>query len=234
MGEGEIAVEEYVKLAYKYPDSEHIPEVMSRLGKYFQATGQVFKEDADLLREKEDLESQSEVLRLDELSYPEFIKAAIIYGKLHERFPDHTLAGLAGLASSQNYMRSHQYEDAIDGFKRVVDNEDYDDTTIRSQALFWSGLSYERIAAAAGAGDYKGIGNAKQEAYETYRRVTFDFPDSKWAKMARGRLADVAFAQIIETEEKNREFLLEAMKYQKTKRAQDKGQKKLMDKLLKR
>jgi hypothetical protein len=52
--------------------------------------------------------------------------------------------------------------------------------------------------------------------------------------MARGRLADVAFAQIIETEEKNREFLLEAMKYQKTKRAQDKGQKKLMDKLLKR
>jgi tetratricopeptide (TPR) repeat protein len=234
MGEGEIAVEEYVKLAYKYPESEHIPEVMSRLGKYFQATGQVFKEKADLLREKEDVESQSEVLRFDELSYPEFIKAAIIYGKLPERFPDHKLAGLAGLASAQNYMRSHQYETAIAGFKNVVDNEDYDDTSIRAQALYWSGLSYERIAAAAGAGDYKTSGNAKQEAYETYRRVTFDFPDSKWAKYARGRLSDAAFARIIETEEENRTALLEAMKFQKVKRAQDKSQKNLMDKLLKR
>jgi len=234
MGEGEIAVEEYVKLAYKYPDSEHIPEVMARLGKYFQAAGQVFKEKADAIREKEDVESQAEVLRLDELSYPEFVKAAIIYGKLQERFPDHKLAGLAGLASSQNYMRAHQYEKAIDGFKIVVDNEDYDDTNIRAQALFFGGWSYELMAASFVEGNYKGIGNAKQEAYETYRRVTFDFPDSKWAKKARGRLSDAAFARIIEDEEFKREKMLEAIKYQKIKRAQDKGQKNLMDKLLKR
>ena len=37
-----------------------------------------------------------------------------------------------------------------------------------------------------------------QEAYQLYRRVTFDFPDSKWAKYARGRLADPAFEDIIE------------------------------------
>jgi len=234
MGEGEIAVEEYVKLAYKYPDSEHIPEVMARLGKYFQAAGQKFKVQADPLREKEDVESQAEVLRLDELSYPEFIKAAIIYGKLQERFPDHKLAGLAGLASSQNYMRAHQYEKAIDGFKVVVDNEDYDDTGIRAQALFFSGWSYELMAASMGTGNYKGIGNARQEAYETYRRVTFDFPDSKWAKKARGRLSDAAFAKIIETEEFKRERMLEAIKYEKIKRAQDKRQRGLMDKLLKR
>ena len=234
MGEGEIAVEEYVKLAYKYPDSEHIPEVMARLGKYFQAAGQVFKKQADLLRDKEDVESKAEVLRLDEMSYPEFVKAAIIYGKLQERFPDHKLAGLAGLASSQNYMRSHQYEKAIDGFRVVVDNEEYDDTGIRAQALYFSGWSYELMAASMGAGNYKGIGNARQEAYETYRRVTFDFPDSKWAKMARGRLSDAAFAKIIETEEFKREKMLEALKYEKMKRRQDKSQKGLMDKLLKR
>jgi tetratricopeptide (TPR) repeat protein len=234
MGEGEIAVEEYVKLAYKYPDSEHIPEVMARLGKYFQAAGQVFKVKADALREEEDVESQAKVLRFDELSYPEFVKAAIIYGKLQERFPDHKLAGLAGLASSQNYMRAHQYETAIDGFKIVVDNEEYDDTNIRAQALFFSGWSYELMAASFLAGNYKGIGNARQEAYETYRRVTFDFPDSKWAKKARGRLSDAAFAKIIEVEEQKREKMLEAIEYEKIKRAQDKGQKKLMDRLLKR
>jgi outer membrane protein assembly factor BamD (BamD/ComL family) len=231
MGENENAVEMYVKLAYKYPDSEHIPEAMSRLGRFFQRTGQAYKDQADPLRDKEDIESKAEVLRLDELSYPEFIKAAVIYGKLHERFPDHNLAGLAGLASAQNYMRAHQYEKAIDGFKAVVDNEEFDDNDIRAQALYWSGLSNERLYALGTTGkEY----NPHKIAYETYRRVTFDFPDSKWAKYARGRLADPAFAETIEVEEKKREMLLEAIKYQKIKRQQEKQQKGLMDKLLKR
>jgi outer membrane protein assembly factor BamD (BamD/ComL family) len=231
MGEGEIAVEEYVKLAYKYPDSEHIPEVMSRLGRYFQKTGQGFKEQADPLREKTDDVSKAEVLRLDELSYPEFIKAAIIYGKLINRFPDHKLAGYAGLASAQNYMRAHQYDTAIEGFITVVENESYDDRDVRSQALYWSGLSYERMAAAYTAGNYKGRGNAIQEAYQTYRRVTFDFPDSKWAKFARGRLSDPVFAKIIETETLARETMLENLKYEKIKREQDRKQQAISDRL---
>jgi tetratricopeptide (TPR) repeat protein len=231
MGEGEIAVEEYVKLAYKYPDSEHIPEVMSRLGRYFQKTGQGFKVQADALREKTDETSKAEVLRLDELSFPEFIKAAIIYGKLIARFPDHKLAGYAGLASAQNYMRAHQYETAIDGFMLVVENENYDDREVRSQALYWSGLSYERLAASFTTGNYRGRGNATQEAYETYRRVTFDFPDSKWAKFARGRLSDPVFARIIEIETENREIALEKLQYEKTKRAQDKKQQAISDRL---
>jgi len=231
MKENEIAVEEYVKLAYKYPDSEHIPEVMSRLGKYFQANGQKYKEQADPLRDKQDVDSKAEVLRLDELSYPEFLKAATIYGKLFERFPDHKLAGLAGLASAQNMMRAHQYADAIERFATVVEHEEYDDNDIRAQALYWSGLSYERLSAIGQ--NPKGM-NPQQEAYETYRRLTFDFPDSMWAKRARGRIADPAFAKIIEEEEKTREIMLERIKYEKIKRQQDKQQKGLMDKLLKR
>lgn len=215
MGESEIAVEEYVKLAYKYPDCEYIPEVMSRLGGYFQSKGQAYKEQADPLRENTDLESQAEVLRLDELSYPEFLKAALIFGKLFDRFPDHDLAGLAGLRSSQNYMRAHQYQKAIDGFKVVVDNETYDARDIRSQALYWSGLSYERLAASMTEDNYRCRGAAVQDAYQTYRRVTFDFPDSKWAKFARGRLADPVFARIIEEEEKARERLLETLQYER-------------------
>ena len=39
MNELDIAVEEYVKLAYKYPEHELIPSVMSRLGAYFQQQG---------------------------------------------------------------------------------------------------------------------------------------------------------------------------------------------------
>lgn len=208
MGEIENSVEEYVKLAYKYPDDELIPTVMSRLGGYFRKKGMSYKEEADPLREKEDVGSKSEVLRLDELSYPEFLKAAMVYSKLQERFPDNPLAGLAGLSAAQNYMRAHQYDQAIAGFQIVIDNEQYDDRDIRAQAMYWSGLSHERQP---GRG-YRERGTAMLSAYQLYRRVTFDFPDSKWAKYARGRLADPVFSDIIELEASEREKMLEALK----------------------
>ena len=201
MGEIDNAVEEYVKLAYKYPDDELIPEVMSRLGGYFQKKGIALKKQGDPLREKEDAESKAEVLRLDDLSYPEFLNAAMVFGKLEERFPDDKLAGLAGLRAAQNYMRALQYEKAIAGFEKVYGNEKYDDRGVRSQAMYWCGLSFERSAEPE-----------MMEAYQLYRRITFDFPDSKWAKYARGRLADPAFARIIEIEKQERERLIEALK----------------------
>ncbi|HEX5790372.1 MAG TPA: tetratricopeptide repeat protein, partial [Luteolibacter sp.] len=126
MGEIDNAVEEYVKLAYKYPDNELIPTVMSRLGGYFQQKGQQFKEKADPLREKKDDASVAEVLRLDQLSYPEFLKAAMVFSKLQARFPDDPLAGMAGLRAGQNLMRAHKYERAIEQFKAVMDNPQYD------------------------------------------------------------------------------------------------------------
>ena len=208
MGEIENSVEEYVKLAYKYPDDELIPTVMSRLGGYFKKKGMSFKLQADPLREKEDVESKAEVLRLDELSYPEFLKAAMVYSKLQQRFPDNPLAGLAGLSAAQNYMRAHQYKKAIAGFEICINNEDYDDGDIRAQALYWCGLSHERIP----GGGYKSRGEAMMSAYQIYRRVTFDFPDSKWAKYSRGRLADPVFETIIEKEAVMRERMLEALK----------------------
>ena len=50
------------------------------------------------------------------------------------------------------------------------------------------------------------------DAYKLYRRVTFDFPDSKWAKYARGRLSDPAFERIIQVENEARERMIEALK----------------------
>ena len=206
LGEVDIAVEEYVKLAYKYPDHELIPSVMSRLGAYFQAQGKVYKDKAEAMEKLEnDIDAQGEAIRLRELARKEYLNAAQVFKKLQERFPTDALAGLAGLRSAQNYMRAGDFEEAIAGFQVVVDTEQYDDKTVRSQALFWMGISYERI-------------NNLNEAYETYRRITFDFPDSIWAKQARGRLADPAFARIIELEALERERMLEALKEQHKRR----------------
>ena len=203
MNQLDIAVEEYVKLAYKYPEHELIPSVMSRLGAYFQQQGLAYKQQAEVFEKKEDdVEAAGEALRLRELATKEYLDAATVFGKLQSRFPDDPLAGLAGLRSAMNYMRAGDYETAIDAFKVVVDNETYDGREIRAQALFWSGVSHERLL-------------ATPEAYQIYRRTTFDFPDSNWAKRSRGRLADPAFARIIKQEKEAREQLLEGLKNQR-------------------
>lgn len=212
MGETQNAVEEYVKLAYKYPNHELLPSVMSRLGAYFQQTGLEYKKQADALRKKTDDATKAEVLRLDQLSYPEFLNAAMVFEKLQERFPDDSLAGLAGLRAGQNYMRAHQYDKAVKVFTDVHANEEYDDREIRSQSLYWSAISYERISGLMSEDNWRGKGQAMDSAYEIYRRVTFDFPDSIWAKYSRGRLADPVFEERIRKENETRERMLEALK----------------------
>ena len=218
MGETQNAVEEYVKLAYKYPNHELLPSVMSRLGGYFQQTGMTYKQQADPLREKTDEVSKAEVLRLDELSYPEFLNAAMVFAKLQQRFPEDPLAGLAGLRAGQNYMRAHQYGRAIKILIATHANESYDDSEIRAQALYWSGISHERQAGLYPEESWKARGEAIRTAYETYRRVTFDFPDSLWAKYSRGRLADPVFEALVRQENEDRERMIETLQDSRKKR----------------
>lgn len=218
MGETQNAVEEYVKLAYKYPKHELIPSVMSRLGAYFQQTGLAFKKEADALRDKTDDASKSEVLRLDQLSFPEFLNAAMVFAKLEERFPEDPLAGLAGLRAGLNFMRSHHYAKAFAIFTKCHANEKYDDREIRSQALYWSGICQERMAGLMSEDNYRGRGEAMETAYQVHRRVTSDFPDSIWAKHSRGRLADPAFEKRIQEENEARERMIESLKESKKKR----------------
>ena len=184
--------------------------VMSRLGDYFQKKGQQFKDRAKPLREKTDEPSVAEVLRLDGLSYPEFLNAAMVFTKLLTRFPDDPLAGLAGIRAGQNFMRALQYEKSINVFQDVIENEEFEGGKIRAQAMFWG--AYSRELYPTSKEDYRTRGKMIREAYQMYRRITFDFPDSIWAKRARGRLADPVFERIIEVENEARERLLEAMK----------------------
>jgi outer membrane protein assembly factor BamD (BamD/ComL family) len=218
MGESENAVEEYVKLAYKYPKHELIPSVMSRLGGYFQQTGQKFKKQADDMRDKKDDASKAEVLRLDQLSYPEFLNSAMVFAKLQERFPDDPLAGPSGLRAGQNYMRALQYPKAIKVFTQVFENQTYDEREVRSQSLYWNGMCQERMSAIMPEGNSKGRGAAMDIAYQNYRRVTFDFPDSIWAKYARGRLADPVFEKRVKLENEERENMINSIKQQQKKR----------------
>lgn len=184
--EPDIAAQEYVKLAYKYPESEFLAMAMARLGTHFQRKASMYEKKAkQLLAETDDEESQMEGKAMKAMSEKEYVKAAGIYGRLQDRFPSHLLAGMGGLRSGQAYMRAGETGRALKTFERVIKEKSYDGVTIRAEAMYWGGMCHEE------AGD-------GMAAFSLYKRLTYDFPETKWAAYARGRLVKPAMQELQE------------------------------------
>jgi len=191
MNEPEIAAQEYVKLAYKYPDSEFLALSMARLGTHFQRKAAQYEKQAkELLAKVDDKDAQFDGKAMETMYINEYIKSAEIFARLQERFPDHELAGKGGLRAGQAYMRARENRDALNAFKRVFQYEAYDGPKIRAQAMYWAGMCYQALG-------------EDMAAYSLYKRLTYDFPESKWASYARGQLSSDRLLTIeLEIEEK--------------------------------
>ena len=73
-------------------------------------------------------------------------------------------------------MRAEEFTDAVAALLGVVNNESYDGPTLRSEAMYWTGKCHQSL-------------NQQLQAYALYKRITYDFPESKWAAYARGELS---------------------------------------------
>ena len=176
--EPDIAAQEYVKLAYKYPDSEYLAVSMARLGTHFLKKASEYEAKAKPLLEKgpEDKDAAFEGEAMQKMAVSEYLKTAQIFGRLQERFPTDPLAGQAGLSAGQSFMRAGKNQEAVDALKRVTDEVSYDGPTIRAQAMYWSGMCYQKL-------------RQPMAAYSHFKRLTYDFPESEWAAFARGQLS---------------------------------------------
>ena len=189
--EPDIAAQEYVKLAYKYPDSEFIATSMARLGSYFLKSAAAYEAKAKPLLAKGldetgkvvDKDAAYEGQALQKMAVNEFIKTARIFGRLQERFPDNALAGQAGLRAGHAYFRAARHQDALTTFLRVVGEEGYDGVTVRSEAMYWAGMSYQQL-------------RQPMAAYSIFKRLTYDFPESQWAAFARAQLSQESMVNL--------------------------------------
>ena len=182
--EPDIAAQEYVKLAYKYPDSEYLATSMARLGSHFLRKAASYEAKAKpLLEQLEDKDAQFEGAALKKMAVSEYIKTAQIFGRLQERFPSDSLAGQAGLRAGQSFMRADKKQEAVDSFQRVLKEESYDGPSIRAQAMYWMGMCYQDL-------------RQQMAAYATFKRLTYDFPESKWAAYARAQLSQESLLKL--------------------------------------
>jgi TolA-binding protein len=185
LGEPEIAAQDYVKLAYKYPDSEYLAKAMARLGTFFlMRAAKLEQQAAPLLEQAEtDPEAKFQSEKLREEAIIEYLKTARIFGRLHERFPSHELAGPAGLQAGEAFMRAGQTQRALDTFLKVSRDQAYDGPKIRARAMYWAGTCYQKL-------------RQPMAAFSIYKRLTYDFPESEWAKNAIGQLSQPALAEM--------------------------------------
>lgn len=184
MGEIDKACEEYVKLSYRYPDHELVAETIARLGQYFLTKGRDLKDQATAAADAGD-RVEAEKIRMQGRDM--FKTAAEVFGRLAVRFPNHQLADKTTVLSAQCYMQAERYGDAVQTFKKVIDNGNAD-KDLRAEAMYWAGDSYTKMA----EGD-RPDRNAMINAYRMFKNLTWDFPESKWAKFARGRLTEEGF-----------------------------------------
>jgi tetratricopeptide (TPR) repeat protein len=186
MGQIDRACEEYVKLSYRYPDHELVAETIARLGQYFLTKGKGLKAEADALLE-DGQRVEAEKVRLQGLEM--FKTAAEVFGRLAARFPNHQLADKTTVLSAQCYMQAERYDDAVTSFGKVIDNNAAE-PELRAEAMYWAGDAYTRMG---------GQNNAMAKAYRMFKNLTWDFPETRWAKFARGRLTEETFENIAES-----------------------------------
>lgn len=158
------ACEEYVKLTYLYPDSQYVAEASIRMANYYY-------------------------------KHKQYGIAAQIFLKFQKKNPTHELAPKSLFLAANCFMRlekeneeaahtlnpqaSGDYSEAIRVLEQLL-NEYKDDKELCAEAMYWLGdcLSNDN--------DYK-------KAYQTFKKLTWDYPETKWAKIARGRLTDERF-----------------------------------------
>jgi outer membrane protein assembly factor BamD (BamD/ComL family) len=185
LGEPELAAQDYVKLAYKYPDSEFLAKSMARLGTFFLKRASAYEKQAEplLAKAETDADAKFQGEKLREQAIGEYVKTARIFGRLQERFPGNELAGPAGLQAGRAYMRAGDRQRALDTFSRVARDQGYDGPKVRAEAMYWAGTCYQQMG-------------QPMAAFSTYKRLTYDFPETEWAKNAIGQLSQPALLNL--------------------------------------
>ena len=161
------ASEEYVKMTYMYPESPLVGDATIRLATYYYT--QERKYDT----------------------------AGRIYANFQKRFPTHERAAGALFMGAQCRIKqaetlwgeklgkggvpplvADEYQAAIEAFTTLIDTyggSSEQEQKLRAQAMYWAGDSSFKV------GDFK-------NAYLFFKRTVFEYPETEWARRARGML----------------------------------------------
>lgn len=184
MGEMDVASAEYVKLSFRFPDHELVADALVRLGAYFQGKGTELFKAAEEILESDPVRSNALKQEANEF----FITGGNVFSKLRDRFPENELAAQATVAAGVCYKWGGDLENAILQLETVTTDVELDAPMVKAEALYWLGDAY--LAMVESRNVPRGV-DARGRAGLALQRCSIDFPDTIWAKRARGLLAQM-------------------------------------------
>jgi len=116
-----------------------------------------------------------------------FMKVAAGYqelaiDKLADKTPVDPRVGPIFLKAGMCYMRAEEWDKANEAFDTIGRLAGVEDDLL-AQALFWKGMALEK----------RGDPARLRDSFGVFKDITRQYPESKWAKYARGRLADAQY-----------------------------------------
>lgn len=133
--------------------------------------------------------------------YKKYGVAARIFKRFQHKNSDHKLAPKSLFLAANCQMRLEKekeaqagknavgdYTDAIETLNQLLENYK-DDKDLRSESMYWLADCYSKQR------EYK-------KAYRAFKNLTWDYPETKWAKIARGRLTEETMTRVEENENK--------------------------------
>ncbi|MCY3022773.1 MAG: PA14 domain-containing protein [Planctomycetota bacterium] len=192
LGNPQEAISRYASVISQWPDSEYAVRsqfkmaiCQEKMANFDQACESFVRviyiyPDSELVADAR--------IRLGNYYYKEkqYKVAARIFAQFQKSSPNHPLASKTLFLAGQCHIKNEDWKAAIEALDLLVSTYP-DQKDVRSEGMYWLGEAYSKA-------------NNYREAYRTFKKITWDYPESKWAKIARGRLTEEVFTQI-ETED---------------------------------
>ena len=191
-GRYDDAIVTYKRVTRDYTESPIAPEAQFALGKAYESKGEMDKAceeyvrlaykypDSPLLA---DAMIRIGLYFFDKKLYP---IAVSVFERFIEKFKDHEDVRKVYFKMGLAYILSESFIEGAEHFKDFIDKFP-NDQQLRPAAMYWAGDAYLK-------------GRDALHAYQMFKRSTWDYPESKWAKYARGRLTSPVFDRIAEME----------------------------------
>ncbi len=166
------AAEEYVKMTYLYPESDLVGEATIRLAQYYYSKEKRFDIAGHIYRNfQARFPQHPKAARVLFMAGSCYIKQAEIYNAEIEKCRKEKLP----TPGAAVWRRKDCYKNALRIFDSLVETYHDSDPKLRAQALYWAGDVSVRD------------GNFKN-GYRFLKRTVFEFPETEWARRARGLL----------------------------------------------
>ena len=173
LGDYSRASEEYVKMTYLFPESPLVGDAAVRLASHYYKREQRFDIAGKIYSS----------FRTRFPAHPQAPNALFMGGQCHVKQGELMLEKAKEEAKKKEvHLRDippetrDAYKDAVEAFVSLVENyKDIQNRDLLAQGLYWAGDVSFRLQ------DYA-------NAYIYLKRTTFEYPESKWARFARGML----------------------------------------------